>query len=558
MASRPNRCRWWGWGTDAVGSLLENRPGLVPFLAERLGIGDRIVRPVPRPDEIQLPDSRLSSAQREALEREIPDLGADFSDQARLEHACGRSYVDLMRIRMKSGLRFPDAVVRPTTIAAIEGLVKLAGRLGVSLVPWGGGTSVVGGVEPIKAEKASAVITVDMTGLDRIESIDPVSETVRVQAGIFGPALEEELAKSGYSLGHFPQSFEFSTVGGWIATRSAGQNSSGYGRIDEMVEGLEMVSPTGTLRVKPGPPGATGPSLREMMVGSEGTLGIITRCDLSIHRVPEQTWTHAYLVRTWEKGVSIIRHLVQEGIFPTIVRLSDANETMLTAKAAPAAKTLWRKLVNRAGKWIVRKQVGEGGCLMLVALEGTSRKVESESRLVKRTLRGEGAFHLGSHTGESWRRDRFLLPYLRDELMSLDVLVETFETATSWSRLDALKARIDEVVKRFFDAAGLPSMLLCHVSHVYHGGASLYFSVISRVKAGEELTLWPALKTRLNQTLVEMEARVSHHHAVGVDHRDALATEWGEGGMGLLRSMKDHLDPDGLLNPGKLVSRGDG
>jgi len=532
--------------------MLSHRPGILPYLEDRLGVTDRILYPVPRIEDIPVPESRLSSGQVQALGRALESGPVRIETADRTRFCCGRSYLDLMRLRLKSGLRFPDAVVRPATRDQLARILDAARENGIALVPYGGGTTVVGGVEPLTGAH-DAVVTLDLAGLDRVLELDGESQSASIEPGIMGPALEARLAQDGFTLGHFPQSFEFSTVGGWVATRSAGQNSAGYGRIDEMVEGLEVLTAGGQVLVRGGPPGATGPSLKEILVGSEGSLGVISRMDFRILRTPQSTWTHAFLIRSWQEGVELIRRLVQEGLLPTIIRLSDPTETAVTAKAAPAANDLWSKFVSRAGKWLVKKKIGDSGCLLLVAFEGSERKVELGSKLLKKILRGSGLFHLGSRPGHSWRRDRFALPYLRDELLDRGALVETFETATTWDKLQALRDGVYAEAMSAFEDAGTRGFIFCHISHVYHTGASLYFTILARMIQGEELALWERVKTRVTQKLLDLGGRLSHHHSVGCDHRPFMVQEWGMGGARVLRALKRELDPEGILNPGKLI-----
>jgi len=512
VSSRP-ASKWWGWGDPA--RRFEPSPGFLDFLGARR-------EPGPAPAPPALPERRPVCA----------GLRQSTSDEERLAHAAGRSYLDLVRLRSGALDRAPDAVLYPESADAVADILR---RADCAIVPFGGGTSVVGGVAPIAGEHPG-VATLDMTRMARVLDVDRESRLARIEAGIFGPALEAELSKHGLTLGHFPQSFEFSTLGGWIAARSAGQNSTKYGRIEDRVAGLRVVTPAGEIATRVLPATASGPEIRELMVGSEGTLGVIVDATLRVHAIPQRRAFRSFLFRSFEAGVRAVRRLAQSDVFPAIVRLSDETETEVAMKLSGADRGFGYKVLRLLGR-------AEGAHLM-VGFEGSTRAIERECDDAHEIARREEGFPLGAGPGEKWVKDRFSHPYLRDALLDRGMLVETLETATTWSNLLKLYGAVK---------AALSGRVVCHVSHVYPDGASLYFTVMADVARGEEEARWTAMKKAACDAIVGNDGTLSHHHGIGADHRPWMEREKGAVALDALRSLKRNLDPRGMLNPGKLL-----
>ncbi len=382
------------------------------------------------------------------------------------------------------------------------------------------------------------MVTADLTGMNRILSIDKTSRTAHVQAGIFGPALEESLAKEGFELGHYPQSFEYSTLGGWIAARSAGQNSSGYGRIDDLVVSLRAVTPVGEIVTREVPSSASGPELQEVLVGSEGTLGIITDAVVRIHPRPGRMHYDSFLFRSFSEGIEVLRRLAQDGPVPIVARLSDEAETELSLKQAGADSKWGFKLLKLFGKG----DYLSGGAHLLLGYD------EPHSRSISDTARRFEALRIGKSAGEQWEKSRFGLPYFRDSLMDYGILVETLETATTWSKFDRLYSAVRDAIRGAVPTA----LVMTHVSHIYPDGASLYFTFLCDAQ-DREIELWQRGKEAASRAILENGGTISHHHGVGVDHKDSLGKERGPLQVEMLRSLKKTLDPDGILNPGKLI-----
>ena len=410
------------------------------------------------------------------------------------------------------------------------------------MVPFGGGTSVVGGVEPL-GDGFAGVVSLDLRGLDGV-AVDRVSLTATLAAGLLGPEAERRLASEGVTLGHFPQSFEYSTVGGWVATRSAGQASTGYGRIDELVEGVRLVAPAGELTAAAFPASAAGPDLRELVVGSEGVLGVISEATLRVRPVPALRRYEGWSFRSFAEGCAAFRALEQADASPDVARLSDEEETRLSLALASSGSAL-----ERAGRGYLRLRGHEGGCLAIVGFEGDEDDVERRRPRTADLLRAGGGLRLGRRPGEAWRRGRFAGPYLRDELLDRGVMVETLETATGWSNLERLHEAVGAALRSALGERGTPALVMCHVSHLYRSGASLYFTFLARQESEAPLEQWRAAKSAASDAIVANGGTITHHHAVGRDHAPWMRAEVGELGLepdpGGPRKLQPRCDPAG-------------
>lgn len=474
--------------------------------------------------------SRLDDAAADAL-RAAAGTDAVRTDAApRAAHANGMAYVDLLRRRTGEAPPPPDAVVLPADETAIARVLATCEEHRLAVVPFGGGTSVVGGVTADRG-RCDAVVALDLARLDRLVELDEVSRTATLQAGLTGPRAEALLGARGYTLGHVPQSFERATIGGYAATRSAGQLSTGWGRFDALVEGVRAVTPAGTLDLGRAPGSAAGPDLRQLVLGSEGTLGVISEVTVRVRPVPEVRRHEGWRVASFADGVAVVRALGQDGPRPDLLRLSDETETALG--------------VATAGE-----EAGEG-CLLLVGWEGSADDVARRAAAAAQRLGAANAIALGEDAAASWRHGRFRAPRLRDELLDAGLLVETLETAVRWRDLPALHAAVGDRLRQALE--GARPVVACHVSHVYPAGASLYFSVLARQDRADPVAQWQAAKAAASETIVGMGATITHHHAVGADHAPWMRDEVGDTGVALLRAIKDHLDPGGILNPGTLL-----
>jgi alkyldihydroxyacetonephosphate synthase len=541
MLMEPRRdTKWWGWGD----------PGTRPELdAVALGIlRERLGELEPWPLAAELGGFSLPPAQ--PLPRGLIDaVGTErvfTGDEDRLRHASGRGYADLARMRAGALEQAPDAVVMPASAEQLRAVLDLCSSEGIAVVPFGGGTSVVGGVEPMRGPH-SRLISLDLASLRDVE-VDSRSLTARLGAGLRGPEAEEALGRQGLTLGHFPQSFEYATIGGFAATRSAGQASSGYGRFDAVVSSVRLLAPTADLRTLATPHTAAGPALRELIVGSEGVLGVIPDVTVRVRPQPPQKRYEAWMAESFEAGAEIVRGLAQGPGLPEIIRVSDEEETEGSlAVSGP------RGFTGKAFDRYLGLRGRRGGALMIVGFEGEEEAVARRRSHTVRGLRAGGAAYLGQAAGRSWEHGRYNGPYLRDTLMGMGAMVETLETSHTWTRLGELHEAVGNAIADSLAGQGTPGLVWCHLSHAYADGASLYFTFISRRRDGAELEQWSQVKRAASEAIVACGATITHHHAVGRDHAPYMEAEVGRGGLDVLRAVKQQLDPAGIMNPGKLL-----
>jgi alkyldihydroxyacetonephosphate synthase len=537
--------RWWGWGED--GHPVSLSEPAQAMLREELGADLAARRSPVALEAVRLPEPRLPAGARSRLEAAVGAEQVLDDRPARVAHAAGRSYADLLRLRSGDASHAPDAVVEPGSADQVRAVLAACEEARVAVVPFGGGTSVVGGVEPL-SDGFDGAVALDLRRLDRVVEVDRASLTATLEAGLLGPEAERRLAEHGVTLGHFPQSFEYSTVGGWVATRSAGQASSGYGRIDELVEGVRLVAPAGEVGRRAVPASAAGPDLRELIVGSEGVLGVICEATLRVRPVPRLRRYEGWSFRSFAEGREAFRVMEQADAAPDVARLSDEEETRLTLTLASSGGGA----AERAGRAYLRLRGQEGGCLAIVGFEGDEEDVERRRLRAGTLLRAGGGVRLGRRPGEAWLRSRYAGPYLRDELLERGLLAETLETAASWSALEGVYVAVGDALRRSLSEGGTPPLVMCHVSHLYRSGASLYFTFLAR-QAEDPLEQWRAAKSAASEAIVGAGGTITHHHAVGRDHAAWMRAEVGELGLGVIRATKERLDPAGIMNPGKLL-----
>jgi alkyldihydroxyacetonephosphate synthase len=537
-----SRMRWWGWGVDGHDAALPR--AATALLRDELGVGGARAEPTALA-HVELDEPALDNVLRARLVAAVGGDGHVRDDHlTRVTHAAGRSYPDLIRLRSGRGLVAPDAVVYPKDHDEIAAVVALCGDERIAVIPFGGGTSVVGGVEALRGPHHAA-ISLDLARCTGLHALDTRSQLATFGAGTTGPELERSLNARGLTLGHFPQSFEFSTVGGWAATRSAGQASTGYGRVDELVVALRAATPSGELRTLPVPASAAGPDLRELLLGSEGVLGVITEVTLRVRPQPAEQRFDAFALPGFAAATDALRVLEQAGAAPDVARLSDEEETRisLALSSRPAAARLLRAYMTARTR----------PCMTILGFDGDRADVAHRRRRARAILRRHRAIALGPAPGAAWAKGRFHGAYVRDELMSRGVFVETLETATTWTQLTALHDAVGTALRTALAQRGTPPVVMCHVSHLYPTGASLYFTFLARQQPGEALAQWQAAKQAASEAISAAGATITHHHAVGRDHAPWLEREVGELGIAALKAVKDRLDPAGVMNPGKLL-----
>ncbi|TMR10166.1 FAD-binding oxidoreductase [Nonomuraea turkmeniaca] len=523
---------WSGWGDPAQSRELPD--SVLKLLHDLLG-----VRPPAAPaatlESVRLPPVALPEPVLRALAGVVGEEHVLTSHEDRVRHTRGKSTPDLLRMRAGDGSDAPDAVVLPGSHEEVAALLRLCTGERIAVVPFGGGTSVVGGLQASRAG-CTGVIALDLGRLDRLRSVDAESMTAEFEPGVRAPDAERLLAAHGLTLGHVPQSFEYATLGGFAAARSSGQASAGYGRFDDMVVGLTVATPSGDLNLGRAPKSAAGPDLRQLVLGSEGVFGVITSLRLRVRRAPAQRLYERWRFASFAAGGAALRAIAQEGPLPAVIRLSDETETMV-GLAKP--ETI--------------EPGGEAGCLAIVGYEGrpvTERGITLAARrdAVAAVLERMGGEPVGEVPGEEWERGRFSAPYLRDALLAAGATVETLETAGFWADLPRL---YDAVRLTLLAELGSP-LVMCHISHVYETGASLYFTVVT-AQEDDPVAQWERAKAAVNTAIIEAGGTITHHHGVGRDHRDAYAAELGPVGVAVLEAIKSRLDPAGILNPGVLI-----
>ncbi|MGA9148592.1 MAG: FAD-binding oxidoreductase [Candidatus Nanopelagicales bacterium] len=517
--------------------------GAISFLTDRVG-PPRRTPAVSRLDIVVAP-TELDDQTRAQLISVLGPDGLSVDADTRLAHSGGFSYLDLVERRGKSP-SVPDAVAFPASHEQVQDLIGTCVQLNLAIVPFGGGTSVVGGVRPERGPHAG-VIAVSFDNMADVIGIDDVDMTVTVGPGITGPTLERLLGVRGLTLGHFPQSWERATIGGYVATRSSGQASAGYGRSDEMVERLRVATPRGEFRLGRAPGSAAGPDLRQLFIGSEGILGIITEVTMRIRRQPREKRYEGVMFPTYEDGLRAFREMVSRRATADLMRLSDPEETL--TNLTMATEGLKATALNRYLK--LRKVAG--GSLAIFGWEGNRTQIGSRRDESWRVLRANGAVSLGKQVGNGWEHSRFSGPYLRDTLLDNGYLVETLETATGWNELPHLRDAVTAALKGALGGDGPGPWVMSHLSHVYDTGGSLYVTVVAKRDNNDPVGQWQAAKVAACDAIVAAGATITHHHAVGRDHAPWLAAEVGDNGIELLRAIKAHLDPDDTLNPGALL-----
>jgi alkyldihydroxyacetonephosphate synthase len=486
-----------------------------------------VSRPVALED-VRLREPVLDAGLRARLEAIVGADAVRSDREARVLRCRGKSYLDLLAQRAGECEDAPDAVVAPGGHDETVAVLQACNEAGAAIVPFGGGTSVVGGLEPLRG-KFGSLVSLDLARMDRVLDVDARSLTAVLEPGLRLPEADRALAAHGLTLGHVPQSYEWASVGGCVATRSAGQLSSARGRIDANLLAARCATPLGELATLDAPASAAGPALRQVVAGSEGALGVITQVALRVHRMPTHQRFEGWLVPGFEPGCDALRALAQDGVAPDVARLSDEPETRFTLAFAG----------RRVGGLVGRR------CLLILGWEGSYESVTQRRRAAVRALRRVSARYVTQRAGREWVAARFAGPHLRDGLMDRGVLVETLETATSWSNLSALHDAVH--------AALAGTLAGCHVSHLYPTGASLYYTVFARCDDADPAGQWRRLKDAATEAIVANGGALTHHHAVGRDHAPWLASEDGPLGVEVLRAVKERCDPAGIMNPGKLL-----
>lgn len=549
--------KWWGWGVEGVFFNYQNKPAFAPFVREHLGVDlrprqvDTIALDASRVDESPLPD-----ALRDALVAATAADRVTTDAHERVVHGHGSSVTELLHVSRFDFGRLPEVVVYPESADEVAAVLQACVQADAVVVPFGGGTNISRSLQLDPAE-TRPIVSLDMGLISGVLELDEESGLARVGAGMQGPDLEAALNEQGWTLGHFPDSFTHSTLGGWAATRSSGMQSDRYGDIADIVRGMTVVRPSGVVNLRAVPSESTGPSLRELFIGSEGRLGVITELWVQVHRLAEKRVVIAYMYPEWTAALAAVKQMSDDEIPTSFVRISDGNETALSLSTQTEAKSLKKKASAKAqaGLWAIMRRRGwntDAMCISYVCFEGSKAEVDARRKAVAAVAKKHGALVLGTGPGALYDQKKFDTPYLRDFLLEQNVMGDVSETAAPWSKLNYVHDAVYAAAQAAFAGLGRQGFIMSHLSHGYHTGACLYFTFAFKV--GEQADReYATVKSAIQQAFVDAGATLSHHHGVGMEHAPWMSQVLGDEGVSLMRSLFDATDPGRHLNPGKIV-----
>jgi alkyldihydroxyacetonephosphate synthase len=538
VATATRRLKHWGWGYEDQQPPRDQVEGIAGMVTDRLGFEiDEIEEAVPL-EAVELPESRLKPPEELA-----GMFSADRYD--RVAHALGKAYRDVVRGFRGEFANPPDLVAYPESAEDVDAILNFCDDEKAAAIPFGGGTSVVGGIEPRMREDYPAVVTIDLRRMDRVLEVDPVSKAARIQAGATGPGLESQLRKHGLTLRHFPQSFEYSTLGGWIATRAGGHFATVETHIDDLIESIRAVTLDGDWQSRRLPGSGAGPSPDQMLVGSEGILGVIVDAWVRVRERPTEKVSCGVAYEDFAAGAEAVRAISQSGLNPSNCRLLDPVESEVTSAGPP------------------------GKALLVLGFESAHIPVEERMSLALDICREHGGDagdlrRSGESSGDdpvnAWRSAFLQAPYLRDSFVACGILSDTFETAITWDRFPDFHADVIETAtKAVAKASGVKGegpgspRISCRFTHVYPDGPAPYYTVLAPARRGDEVAQWDEIKAAVSETLNEAGGTITHHHAVGRDHRPWYDRQRPDPFADALRAAKRELDPNGVLNPGVLI-----
>ena len=551
--------KWWGWGGENIDFIISDKPELWSYIKKVVGIdGEPTYTPPIKFEDIELSLQILNEKFINEIKTIIDKERFTFDKKDRLIHSYGKSFRDLWRIRHGIVNASPDCIIYPLSEDEIAKVIKAAKEYDVVLIPFGAGSNIAGCLEANNGS-GRMIASLDMKLMDKVISVDKISNTARIQAGALGPQMEEQLNSYGVTLGHFPDSFEYSTLGGWIATRSAGMQSDKYGKIEDMVLSLRMVTPEGTIVTRTVPKSSNGIDVNHICIGSEGTLGIITEAVMRIHKLPEERKPYGYLFPDFESGVKAVRECVEKYTAPVVTRLNDPGKTALSL-AYRNKSSLLKSLLGNIVKWYlksVKKFDFSKSCLMLTVFEGDKETFDKMKKKVNKIYKKHGAFNLGTGPGHAFEKGKYDFPYLRDFVMDRNIMADVSETSTVWSNLLPLYYLTFESIDKAIKKTVKTGFLGCHISHTYHTGASLYFTFGCQQIPGYEIEQYLYIKKAAEDAFIKGGATLSHHHAVGFEHMPWLKDDISETGIKAVKGLKVSLDPGNIMNPGKIIPPND-
>jgi alkyldihydroxyacetonephosphate synthase len=555
--------KWWGWGLDGVGFHWEDKPGFAPFVLKAVGLDLHTAQPVSPPnfEAMTVPKSVATAAFLKTLGAIVGADDVRTDAMERVIHVYGKSLRDLARIRANAVKRYPDVVVYPDDEAEVQKLVDAAVAADAVLIPFGGGSNIAGSLEPREGEKR-VIVSLDLGRLNKVLDIDEGAQTARIQAGALGPDLEAQLQAKGWTIGHFPDSFTHSTIGGWVATRSSGMQSDRFGDISQIARGLRVARPGGTLVIRSLPSTSTGPSVREMILGSEGRLGVITEVTAQIRRNAEVREIQAYFFPNFAAGLKAMQEISESDARPSITRVSDGRETgfsLATSKPRKGldkflAGTMLPQLMKNKG-WAKQPGGLENIALSFIGFEGSKSATKFSKAIVDKIVKKHNGMGVGSGPGVLYDQKKFDTPYLRDFLLDRGAAGDVSETAAPWSKLQAVYDGAMAAAEKAYDSLGIKGWIMAHQSHSYASGACLYFT-FAFVGKKDMLAEYDVVKSAIQQSFIDNGGTLSHHHGVGVEHSPWMEQDISAQGVKVMDELFRATDPKGNLNPGKILPIG--
>ncbi len=549
--------KWWGWGVDGVSFHHEDKPAFGAFVKKAIDIDvDATPTSALSLDDLNIHPPKIGDELRDQLVAAVGTEHVLSDDLERIIHTYGKSVRDLLRLRAGDIPRVPDVIVYPGNEAEVQAVVDAVVAADAVLIPFGGGSNISGSLQA-PADEDRPVISLDLGRLNQVLDIDEYSGLARIQAGTLGPDIEDQLRPKGWTLGHFPDSFSHSTLGGWVATRSSGMQSDKYGDISDITRGIRVVQAGQVLELRPLPQTATGPSVREMVLGSEGRLGVITEVTVQVHRIPEERVILGYLYPTFEAGLAAMQEISVSDATPSVTRVSDAAETRMSFATRKKSSGFSISSVVSKGLMKVLERRGwdlDQLCLSFVGFEGGKNHVARNKAIVKGIVQKHGGIVAGKGPGALYDQKKFDTPYIRDFLLDRGAAADVSETAAPWSKLLPLYTKVIASVEKVYADLGTTGYIMCHLSHSYHSGACLYFTFAFRHDGVDPLAQYDKLKSAIQQQFVDSDGTLSHHHAVGTEHARWLAQDISEPGVAMISGLFEAMDPGRNFNPGKIVN----
>ena len=550
--------KWWGWGVEGVSFLHENKPGFRPFVINAIDLDVNAAPVTPMAlEELPIPTPMINGQLLSELRDAVGSDNAVQDDLDRIVHTYGKSATDLLRIRAGDIPRVPDVVVYPGNEAEVQLIVDHAVAADAVIIPYGGGTSFSGSLRAPEGE-TRPVISLDLGRMNQLIDIDEESGLARIQAGALGPDLEDQLSARGWVLGHYPDSFTHSTLGGWVATRSSGMQSDKYGDISDIARGMRVVMPGKVLVVRPVPQTSTGPSVREMVLGSEGRLGVITEVTVQVHRIPEVRMILAYLFPSWEAGLAAMQEISISDAHPSVTRVSDARETAFSFATRKKSSGIPISSLISKGLMKVLERRGwnlDEVCLSFIGYEGGKAHVARQKKIVKDVVGKHGGIGVGKGPGVLYDQKKFDTPYIRDFLLDRGAIGDVSDTAAPWSKLLPLYRNVIAAAEKVYAQLGVRGWIMCHLSHSYHSGACLYFTFAFKHDGADPLAQYEPLKNAIQQAFVDSGGTLSHHHAVGTEHAAWLEQDISAPGVHMIDGLFTAMDPGRNFNPGKIIPK---